>query len=185
MILLPQFVYRLLTSILFLPGACLKTLPSSILLCALISYSLPLCPAAECQQNAPEISALTAENRPFTPALQVGDTLYLSGHLGVDRATGKPSSNPSEEATQVLRSVRASLEQAGMTMDDLVYVEVFCTDLSLYSVFNKEYVSYFHKPYPARDFIGAKDLLFGAHFEVMGIAVRHAAENKKPAPSAP
>jgi 2-iminobutanoate/2-iminopropanoate deaminase len=126
------------------------------------------------------VPAITVENRPFTPALQVGDTLYLSGHLGVDRKTGKPPANASDEASQVMDSVRASLEQAGMTMDDLVYVEVFCTDLSLYSVFNREYVSYFHKPYPARDFIGAKELLFGAHFEVMGIAVRHGAENKKP-----
>ena len=61
----------------------------------------------------------------------------------------------------------------------LVYVEVYCTDLKLYGSFNKAYGSFFHKPYPARDFIGVKDLLFGAHFEVMGIAVRNAAQNKK------
>jgi hypothetical protein len=41
------------------------------------------------------------------------------------------------------------------------------------------YAAKFHTPYPARDFIGVKDLLFGNHFEVMGIAVRHAAEKKK------
>ncbi len=70
-----------------------------------------------------------------------------------------------------------------MTMDDLVYVEIFCTDLSLYSTFNKIYTASFHAPYPARDFIGVKDLLFGNHFEVMGIAVRHAAQNKKQPPA--
>jgi 2-iminobutanoate/2-iminopropanoate deaminase len=140
---------------------------------------------AACQQAAPVVPTLTVDNRPFTPALQLGDTVYLSGHLGIDQATGKPSSDPGEEAKKVLRSVRSSLEQAGMTMDDLVYVEVYCTDLSLYSVFNKEYVLYFRKPYPARDFIGAKDLLFGAHFEIMGIAVRHAAEHKQQPPAAP
>ena len=66
-----------------------------------------------------------------------------------------------------------------MTMDDLVYVEIYCTDLSLYATFNKVYAAKFHAPYPARDFIGVKELLFGNHFEVMGIAVRHAAEKKK------
>jgi 2-iminobutanoate/2-iminopropanoate deaminase len=140
---------------------------------------LTACLEAVCQQAAPQVPVLTKDGRPFSSALELNDMLYLSGHLGVDQATGKPSNNVSEEAQQVLRSVRQSLEDAGMTMDDLVYVEVYCTDLSLYSVFNKEYVSFFRKPYPARDFIGVKDLLFGAHFEVMGMAVRHAAENKK------
>jgi len=153
--------------------------------CGLFVFALCASLPAISQRAAPVVPALTPENRPFTPALEVGDSLYLSGHLGIDRDTGKPPGNATDEANQVMRSVRSSLEQAGMTMDDLVYVEVYCTDLSLYSVFNKEYVSYFHKPYPARDFIGAKDLLFGAHFEVMGIAVRHAAENKKQPATAP
>ena len=64
-------------------------------------------------------------------------------------------------------------------MDDLEYVEIYCTDLKLYSAFNKAYASAFKSPYPARDFIGAKDLLFGAHFEMMGIAVRNALQNKR------
>ncbi len=79
----------------------------------------------------------------------------------------------------VLRSIQTTLEAGGLSMDDLVSVEIYCTDLSLYSAFNKEYVSFFHKAYPARDFIGVKELLFGAHFEVMGIAVEHAATEKK------
>lgn len=145
---------------------------------------LTACLEAACQQAAPQAPGLTKDARPFSSALELNDMIYLSGHLGVDQATGKPSDDASQEAQQVLRSVRQSLEEAGMTMDDLVYVEVYCTDLSLYSVFNKEYVSFFRKPYPARDFIGVKDLLFGARFEVMGMAVRHAAEDKKQPASA-
>ncbi len=118
-------------------------------------------------------------NRPFSPGVKFGSTVYLSGHLGLDPDTAKPPADPSEEARQVMRSVQTTLQEGGMSMDDLVYVEIYCTDLSLYGAFNKEYVSFFHKPYPARDFIGAKDLLFGAHFEVMGIAVKHASQNKK------
>ena len=80
----------------------------------------------------------------------------------------------------VLRSVEKTLQEAHMSMDDLVYVEIYCTDLKLYPAFNKVYASNFHKPYPSRAFIGVKDLLFGAHFEVMGIAVRSAAQKKQP-----
>jgi 2-iminobutanoate/2-iminopropanoate deaminase len=115
---------------------------------------------------------------PFSPGLQLGDTLYVSGHLGITTALKTPI-DAEQEATLVLASVASTLKEAGLTMDDLVYVEIFCTDLSLYSTFNKVYAASFHAPYPARDFIGVKDLLFGNHFEIMGIAVRHAAKDKK------
>jgi 2-iminobutanoate/2-iminopropanoate deaminase len=116
---------------------------------------------------------------PFSPGLTLGDTLYVSGHLGVDPAVGKAPDDPEEEARQVLHSVELTLKEAGMSMDDLVYVEIYCTDLKLYGAFNKAYASTLKSPYPARDFIGVKDLLFGAHFEVTGIAVRNASQNKR------
>ncbi len=60
-----------------------------------------------------------------------------------------------------------------MTMDDLVYVQIACTDLSLYDKFNAAYRSYFTtKDLPAREFIGAASLLRGGHFEIQAIAVR-------------
>jgi enamine deaminase RidA (YjgF/YER057c/UK114 family) len=114
---------------------------------------------------------------PFSPGLELGDTLYVSGHLGITTAPKTPV-DAEEEARLVLASVEGTLKEAGMGMDDLVYVEIYCTDLSLYSTFNKVYAAKFHAPYPARDFIGVKELLFGNHFEVTGIAVRHAGEKK-------
>src|ERR1700743_45364 len=84
---------------------------------------------------------------PFTNGLPLGDSLYVSGHLGVDPAVGKPSDDPEEEARKVLDSVDATLKQNGMSMDDLVYVEIFCTDLKLYTAFNKVYGPMFHKAY--------------------------------------
>jgi len=125
------------------------------------------------------MSAKSVAKLPFSPGLTLGDTLYVSGHLGVDPAVGKAPDDPEEEARQVLHSVELTLKEAGMTMDDLVYVEINCTDLKLYGAFNKAYASTLKSPYPARDFIGVKDLLFGAHFEVMGIAVRNASQNKR------
>ena len=144
-------------------------------LLALASLS-PL--TAEAQQPT-SMTASQVARLPFTNGLPVGDSVYVSGHLGVDPAVGKPSDNPEEEAKKVLDAVEAPLKQQGLGMDDLVYVEIFCTDLKLYTAFNKVYGSMFHKTYPARAFIGVKELLFNAHFEVMGIAVKNAAAGKK------
>jgi 2-iminobutanoate/2-iminopropanoate deaminase len=138
-----------------------------------------LTPMVSLAQRPTTMSAASVAKLPFSPGLTLGDTLYVSGHLGVDPAVGKAPDDPEEEARQVLHSVELTLKEAGMTMDDLVYVEIYCTDLKLYGAFNKAYASTLKSPYPARDFIGVKDLLFGAHFEVMAIAVRNASQNKK------
>jgi 2-iminobutanoate/2-iminopropanoate deaminase len=138
-----------------------------------------LTPMVSLAQRPTTMSAARVAKLPFSPGLTLGDTLYVSGHLGVDPAVGKAPDDPEEEARQVLHLVELTLKEADMTMDDLVYVEIYCTDLKLYGAFNKAYASTLKNPYPARDFIGVKDLLFGAHFEVMGIAVRNASQNKR------
>jgi enamine deaminase RidA (YjgF/YER057c/UK114 family) len=110
---------------------------------------------------------------PFSDAVLVGDTLYLAGRLGLDPATGKPPQDPAAEARLILDGMKRVLAEAGMTMDDLVSVQVFCPDVALYDAFNKVYAGYFPSGrYPARAFIGSGPLLFGARFEVQGIAAR-------------
>ena len=109
---------------------------------------------------------------PFSDAVLVGDTLYLSGRLGLDPATGAPPAEAQSEARIVLDQIQAVLAQAGMTMDDLVSVQVFCSDVAHYADFNAVYTTYFTQDPPARAFLGAGSLLRGARFEVMGIAVR-------------
>jgi 2-iminobutanoate/2-iminopropanoate deaminase len=123
-------------------------------------------------QQPTTMSAKSVAKHPFSPGLQLGETLYVSGHLCVNPAVGKAPEEPGDEARQVLHSVEVTLEEAGLSLDDLVYVEIYCTDLKLYGAFNKAYSLALKSPYPARDFIGVKDLLSGAHFEGMGIAVR-------------
>ncbi len=59
-----------------------------------------------------------------------------------------------------------------MTMDDLVSVQVFCSDLSNYAAFNQVYRTYFTKEYPARAFLGVAHVLFDARFEVQAVAVK-------------
>ena len=114
----------------------------------------------------------TAANPLFSDAIQVGDTIYLAGRLGLDPETGAPPADPQDEARTVLDQIAAVLGEAGMTMDDLVSVQVFCSDVVLYDDFNAVYRTYFTGDPPARAFLGAGTLLRGARFEVMGIAVR-------------
>ena len=111
-----------------------------------------------------------AEALPFSGAVQVGNTLYLSGTLGLEADRPVPT-DPAVEARRALDSMRSTLLAAGMDMDDLVSVQIFCSDLSLYQVFNDVYRTYFQDAFPARAFIGSGPLLYGARFEVMGVAV--------------
>ena len=108
---------------------------------------------------------------PFSDGVLVGDTLYLSGKIGLDPVTGKVPASIEQEARLVMDDVKSTLARAGMTMEDLVHVQVFCSDLSLYAQFNAVYRTYFDR-FPARAFIGSGALLFDSHFEVQAIAVR-------------
>jgi 2-iminobutanoate/2-iminopropanoate deaminase len=109
---------------------------------------------------------------PFSDAVRVGDTLYVAGHIGIDPRTGNAAANPEAEARLVMDGVKHTLQRAGFTMDELVSVTVYCTDLTLYDTFNGIYGGYFHGPHPARAFIGINKLVRGARFEVQGVAVR-------------
>ncbi len=108
---------------------------------------------------------------PFSGAVMVGNTLYLSGTIGLDENRQVPAS-AEQEARNVLNNVRSTLEAAGMSMDDLVSVQVFCSDVAHYDAFNRVYRTFFAAEFPARAFLGAGTLLFGARFEVQGIAAR-------------
>jgi 2-iminobutanoate/2-iminopropanoate deaminase len=109
---------------------------------------------------------------PFSDGVLAGDTLYLAGRIGIDPETGKPPAELEKEIHFVLDGMKATLKEANMTMDDLVSVQVFCPDLSLYEKFNEIYRTYFIKDFPARAFIGSGPLLRGGLFEMQGIAVR-------------
>jgi 2-iminobutanoate/2-iminopropanoate deaminase len=111
---------------------------------------------------------------PFSEAVMVGDTLYVAGHIGLDPKTQKAADKIDTEAQAVMDAVKHTIESAGLRMDDLVSVTVYCTDLQLYDEFNAVYRSYFHGHYPARAFIGVSSLVRNAHFEVAGIAARSA-----------
>jgi len=132
------------------------------------TFSAPARQAARKVYNAPEKTV----QAPFSDGILAGSTLYLAGRIGLDPKTGQPPAQIEDEVKLMMDSMKGTLTQAGMTMDDIVYVQVFATDLSQFDKFNSVYKSYFSKDYPARAFIGAASLLRGGHFELQAIAVK-------------
>jgi 2-iminobutanoate/2-iminopropanoate deaminase len=125
---------------------------------------------ASAQRTYINPSHASGTGAPFSGAVQVGETLYLSGMLGLEN--GQVPADAVQEARNVLNAIQATLEQAGMTMDDLVYVQIFSSDVADYDAFNGVYRGYFTQEFPARAFVGVGTLLFDARFEVQAIAVR-------------
>jgi 2-iminobutanoate/2-iminopropanoate deaminase len=112
-------------------------------------------------------------SRPFADAVLVdGKTLYLSGRIGLIAGTDTVPDSVEEEAHLVMRDVQRVLGLAGMGLDQLVSLQVFASDVSLWERFNVVYRSYFEGQLPPRAFIGSGTLLFGARFELQGIAVK-------------
>jgi 2-iminobutanoate/2-iminopropanoate deaminase len=111
---------------------------------------------------------------PFSDAVLVGNTLYIAGRIGIDPATGAVPSEIDRELEFLFSGFSAVLAQAGFDWDDLVWVQVFSPDLTLWDRFNVEYVKHFRGDFPARAFLGSAPLILNARFEIMGTAVRKA-----------
>lgn len=126
--------------------------------------------------SAPSRRYINLPNRPaglpFSDAVLVGDTLYVSGRIGIEPATGEAPESIDAEIDLLFDGFQAVLRQAGMAMDDLVWVQVYCPDVSLWQKFNSVYVKLFSREFPARAFLGSGSLLFKGRFEMLGIAVK-------------
>ena len=147
--------------------------PLTAILTSLAALSLTA-GCAQVPQTREYINPRTAADQGATPlssAVRVGDTLYLSGALGLNANRQVPD-DPAEETRNIMDSIQRNVEAAGMTMDDIVYVQIFCSDVSHYQAFNDVYRTYFTREYPARAFLGSGRLLFDARFEVQAIAVK-------------
>lgn len=106
---------------------------------------------------------------PISSGVLAGNTLYIAGTIGVKAGE---AIGATQEARVIMNRIQDVVRRAGMTMDDVVSMQVFCADMSAYGAFNKVYRTYFHGKYPARTFVGVAKLGAGARFEVKGIAVR-------------
>ncbi len=108
---------------------------------------------------------------PFSEAVRHGNTLYLSGVLGVLPGTlNLAPGGIKEEARQTMQNIKATLEAHGCTMNHLVKCTVMLADMSEWSAFNEVYKSFFSGALPARSAFGANGLALGARVEVECIA---------------
>lgn len=109
---------------------------------------------------------------PFSEAVRVGDTLYLSGQLG-----NLPGKNElvkggiEAETRQTLDNIKATLERYGAGMDDLVKCTVFMADIAEWPKMNGIYKTYFNQHFPARSAVAGSGLALGARVEIECIAV--------------
>ena len=111
---------------------------------------------------------------PFSEAVRVDDTLYLSGQIGIVPGTLKlVPGGIREEARQTMENIRTSLEAHGYMMRDVVKCTVMLADIAEWGAFNEVYRTFFSAPYPARSALGANGLALGARVEVECIAARH------------
>jgi 2-iminobutanoate/2-iminopropanoate deaminase len=109
---------------------------------------------------------------PYSDAVMLGDTLYLSGRIGIDTKTGEAPADVDQELRLLFDGFEAVLAKAGMKMDDLVWVQIYSPDVSLWERFNAAYVKRFSGEMPARAFLGSGPLLKGGRFEMLGIAAK-------------
>jgi reactive intermediate/imine deaminase len=110
-------------------------------------------------------------NAVFSPAVRVGNMLYLSGQIGTDSANRLVAGGIQAEGRQALNNVKATLERYGSSLDRVVKCTVFLADIRDYDAFNEIYVSYFRVRKPARSAMAASGLALGARVEIECLAV--------------
>lgn len=107
---------------------------------------------------------------PYSQAVLVDDTLYVSGNIPINPATGDVADGIVNQSKQVFENMKAVLNEAGMGFENVVKTTAFLTDLSNFATFNEIYASYFVAPYPARSCVEVSKLPKNVLVEVECIA---------------
>ena len=107
----------------------------------------------------------------YSQAIRVNDTVYLSGQIGLDPATMQMAESVDAQIHRVFQNLRAVATAAHSTLDDIVKLNVYLTDLKNFAMVNEIMAEYFHQPYPARAAVGVSSLPRGALVEMDGVLV--------------
>lgn len=117
-------------------------------------------------QNAP------AAIGPYSQGIAAGNTVYVSGQLPINPATGKAPEGIAAQTEQSLKNISAILAGEGMTLENVVKTTVLMADMNDFSAMNEVYGKYFHAPYPSRSAVQVAKLPTGAPIEIECIAVK-------------
>ena len=108
---------------------------------------------------------------PYSQAIKVGNLVFTSGQIPIDPATGNfVEGGIKEQTRQSLTNVKAILEEAGLTMANVVKTTVFMADMADFADMNAVYAEFFAEPYPARSAVAVKTLPKGALVEIEVVA---------------
>ncbi len=109
---------------------------------------------------------------PYSSAIKVGNMLFVSGQIPVNPATGEVPADIAQQAHQSLRNLKALVEEAGLSLADVVKTTVFLADINDFAAINEVYATYFAQPFPTRSCVAVKDLPKGVGIEIECIAVK-------------
>ena len=108
----------------------------------------------------------------YSQAIDTGNTIYLSGQIPLDPKTMELVNGDEEQIRQVFKNIQAVCEASGFSLDDIVKLNVYLSDLSVFSQVNEVMKELFSKPYPARAAIQVAKLPLDSLIEVEGIIVK-------------
>ena len=110
---------------------------------------------------------------PYSQAFLINNTLYASGQIAIDPETGNIIDKSIEEEThQVMKNIKAILDEAKMSFDDVVKTSIFLSDMDFFSKVNDTYGKYFNGNYPARETIAVKTLPKNVNVEISITAIK-------------
>lgn len=132
---------------------------------------------SSCKDKKEDASSVRSERRiimpegynrglPFTPGILVDGTLYIAGFSGEDAKTGEVPKEFETEVKQVLDKIGVILKEADMDYSDVVSVQVYLTDMTLFERMNTVYRSYFPEPRPTRSIMGIASLIGPSRIEI-------------------
>ena len=107
----------------------------------------------------------------YSQAIRTGNTVYLSGQIGLDPETMQMAEGIEAQADRVFQNLRAVAEAAGGRLDDMVKLTVYLTDLVHFPRMNEIMAGYFNRPYPARAAVGVAGLPRNAMVEIEAVMV--------------
>lgn len=128
------------------------------------------------QRNEELINAQLSNGLPFTDAVALGETLYLSGQVGTDGLNGELiNTDFRAEVNQVMKNIGSVLQKHNLTYHNLINVTIYLTSMDSYKVTNEVYQNYFNGRFPARVCVAVKELPLHANIEIAAVARK---ENK-------
>lgn len=127
------------------------------------------------EKNVINTKAAPAPIGPYNQAVMVNGTLYISGQICLDPATGTPKNRDIQDEThQVMQNLKSILSEAGMSFTHVVKTTIFLTDMNQFSEVNEVYGKYFNGDFPARETVQVSALPKFVNVEISMIAVREA-----------